>query len=135
MVALLLPMLSYSQSVSFVNVADSIGLDYQFNGPSTDGSGISFIDHDDDGKDDISYGTHTGLIPSFWQVIGDTLVMDTLSGLDFEIDGSRSIIWVDYDNDGDKDLCLTNVNSLITAPARGTPKLYRRDAPDILVDV
>lgn len=78
-------------------------------GNSVFGGGVSFVDFDGDGWDDLTYSTDQTQEIIFLKNDGDgTFTKITLLG----IDGSRqakSVMWVDYDNDGDKDFFTTSV--------------------------
>ncbi len=93
------------------------------------------MDFNEDGIDDISFGTHDGLLPQFYINDGDSLIPWSHSGTQYETGGSRSLTWVDYDNDGDKDLCVSNSPILPNVNFSGTQKLYRRDSDSVLTDV
>ena len=123
------------EPVLFLDRAQEKGLDYVYDGLITDGSGINFMDFNDDGIDDISIGTSTGLQPKFYRLQGDSLIIEELEGFEFETEGSRAMNWIDYDNDGDKDLSITNVNSIVGFPVAGVQKLYNRLNDSVLVDM
>ena len=128
-------LLQKNNEAIFLDKAIAYGLDYTYEGLVTDGSGISLVDFDNNGTDNISFGTHQGLSPYFY-VIEDSIVSQvSLEGFIFENGGSRSLCWVDYDNDGDKDLSISNVNSAIGFPMEGVQKLYNRVNDSTLVDV
>ena len=71
------------------------------------GNGISFVDYDDDGWDDISITTANGLQPQFYKNNSGTFTADFLNlpNLNYQ---TKQINWVDFDNDGDKDLFITS---------------------------
>ena len=87
--------------VTFQDVALSMGLFHPFQG--ADG-GISFCDFNKDGKDDISFNNSNGGpvflfrndFTNFTNVQPSSGISDTLR--------STLTFWVDYDNDGDRDL-------------------------------
>jgi len=67
----------------------------------------------DDGYDDLTFATNSGSNAMFYQNDGDnfTLIPSFISNTCEQ----RSVIWVDYDNDGDRDLfvtCYDDVNTL-----------------------
>ena len=97
-------LLSISNSISqvtFQDVAVSLGITHPFQG--ADG-GISFCDFNKDGNDDISFNASNGGpvflfrndLSNFTNVQPSSGISDTLR--------STLTIWVDYDNDGDRDL-------------------------------
>ena len=88
------------------------------------GNGVSCADFNQDGLDDISFcSTGDGAYFLLNNGNGFTPVSFGLNlGNDLKI-----ILWVDYDNDGDKDLFV----SYNFEPVQ----LFRRDGPNLLVDV
>lgn len=69
------------------------------------GSGVSFYDFDNDGWDDLTFGSGTGPIHFYKNNMG------TLTAIDLGIENSpegyvTALLWADYDNDGDEDLLL-----------------------------
>lgn len=71
------------------------------------GNGISFHDWDRDGWPDLTFA-RTGLPPAFYHNVGGTFLP-----VAFNIpntDEAKSVLWVDYDNDGDADLFLTRLH-------------------------
>ena len=71
------------------------------------GAGISTVDYDNDGYDDISFSQHQGNL-RFYK--GNGLLEFTLDPLNIDNNGAeaKGICWVDFDNDGDHDLFVTN---------------------------
>lgn len=82
------------------------GIDYQVPA-SLFGNGVSTYDFNQDGWDDLSF-CNNGQPARFYQNNNGALeevILDT----DYVIDGdSKQILWVDYDNDGDKDMFIAN---------------------------
>ena len=71
-------------------------------GNGTAGGGISFADFDGDGLDDLSLATSNGEPIFFFKNIGNGLQkLNLLPNLKGEV---KHLLWVDIDNDGDKDL-------------------------------
>jgi hypothetical protein len=90
----------------------STGLQYPF---SEYGGGVSFVDWNGDGLDDITIA-RKGASPLVYQNNGSGFtpvqpVNELVSG------ETKAVIWVDYDNDGDKDLFTTEY--------LGPPRLYK----------
>jgi hypothetical protein len=69
------------------------------------GTGLSFMDFNSDGKDDLSFGHHDGEL-KFYAGTGagfNAVIFD----LELPVAESKAIIWVDFDNDDDQDLLVT----------------------------
>ena len=93
----------YSQDVNYQDLALSQGIDHTFSN-NTNGSGVSFVDFDGDGLDDITLGTNEDDVIHFYKNTGTGFVrLNNLIGLQ---ENTKSILWVDYDNDGDKDVFI-----------------------------
>ena len=87
--------------------------------------GISFVDFNGDGLDDLTLGTAGGHSMRFFENNGTTLV--EIAPLVSNFNEVKQIIWVDYDNDGDKDLFVTAFN--------GYNRLYNNAGAMNMVDV
>ena len=126
LLALLLASGLYSQPLTFNEVAQSQGITYSFP-PCDFAGGVSFTDFDGDGRDDLTFGSCNG--EEFWvmrnQGGGFLRISDPAWGTDTA--RSRCLVWVDYDNDGDKDLYVSN--------EIGQIKLYRQNSPFSFSDV
>jgi hypothetical protein len=71
------------------------------------GSGLSLVDYDGDGYDDITLATSAGQDVRFFKNTNGTFTEQTLNIPN--ISGqTKSVCWVDIDNDGDKDLFVTS---------------------------
>lgn len=69
------------------------------------GTGMSFADFNGDGKDDLSFGHHNGLLRFY---AGDGVGFEEVDlGLTLPEAESKGILWSDVDNDGDQDLLVT----------------------------
>jgi hypothetical protein len=88
-----------------------------------DGCGVSMVDFNADGWDDLSFATANDGARFFTNEDGSFAEVDL--GIAVEENG-KMITWVDFDNDGDKDLFLTH--------RYGRCKLYRND-DGIFVDI
>ena len=111
--------------LSFQDNATLRGVGFSY-GVSTWGGGVSFIDFDDDGWDDLTYATTSGQEVLFFKNNGD----DTFSLIDIGINDTyrtKQVIWVDYDNDGDKDFFATSIS--------GFNKFYRNDGNLTFTDI
>ncbi|MBK6913371.1 MAG: VCBS repeat-containing protein [Ignavibacteriales bacterium] len=111
----------------FRDVAIDLGIDHTYNVDFM-GAGVSFVDFNKDGLDDITLGTEGGNNIEIFRnkTPRDFKNVVTRLGLS-ETSSSRTIIWVDYDNDGDKDLFIANADNV--------SHLYRRDSPSSFTDV
>ncbi|MDG2208658.1 MAG: CRTAC1 family protein [Flavobacteriales bacterium] len=97
--------LNMSQSISQLNDVSAL---YNINTDHTGGylgTGLSFRDFNNDGKDDLSFGHHAGEL-KFYGGTGEgfnAVIFD----LELPVAESKAIIWVDLDNDDDQDLLVT----------------------------
>ena len=98
--------LSYAQ-LAFDDVADQIGVDYNY-GDSEYGGGVSFADFDNDGWDDITYASENGVDLYFFKNTNGVFNLVTFNGIS-NTSKAKQVIWVDYDNDGDKDFFVTAI--------------------------
>lgn len=89
------------------------------------GGGVSFCDFDGDGMDDLTLAGNSGSMISFYRNTGDGF--ETLAPLVNDTFETKQIIWVDYDNDGDKDLYLSSLD--------GPNRLFNNDGDLNLSDV
>lgn len=87
---------------NFVNVAPTQGIIEYANHTGNSGCGISFCDFDGDGDDDLTFGTGESDSIYFYQNNNGTF-QKIFSPVDYK-DHTKQILWVDYNNDGDKDL-------------------------------
>ena len=127
----------------FADVAEKAGLDFKhFSGmtvdknfPTANGSGVAFLDYDNDGKLDIYFATAT-LLPvgsakkgpnKLYKNNGDGTFKDMTgpSGLGFE-GFCHGIVVGDVDNDGDPDVFLCNY---------GPNRLYKNNGDGTFADV
>ena len=77
-----------------------------FNGVS--GAGVSFVDFNQDGLDDISIPTNSENSILFFKNSNNKFELINLN-IDFPYQ-AKQILWIDYDNDHDKDLYVTSFN-------------------------
>ena len=71
------------------------------------GGGVSFVDYDNDGWDDITLATGNGESIQFYKNYDGFFVQETVLPVQLNFQ-NKSIIWVDFDNDGDKDLFVAS---------------------------
>ncbi|MDZ4752637.1 MAG: FG-GAP-like repeat-containing protein [Flavobacteriales bacterium] len=125
LILLLLPLInnSFCWSQSFTNVTNEQGIAFAFV-PGDYGGGVSFVDFNKDGWDDITFAQN-GSVPKFYQnnQTGFTLLPSFISNLG----QMKAVLWVDYDNDFDLDLYVTRL--------WGTNSLYKNDGNMIFTDV
>jgi len=109
----------FEDHATALGVGDSSGTIYL-------GAGISFCDFNNDGWDDITIATQTGDPLKIYKNNGDgTFSLETTLNPDNNAQ-QKQVIWVDVDNDGDKDLYV--------ASDVGGSRLYRNDITS-LVDI
>ena len=94
--------LSYSQELN--DVASIQGITTVQNTLHHWGNGLSFYDFDEDGWDDLTLPMHYDSIVFFKNNNG---TFQQIGSLLYAAGETREVIWVDYDNDGDLDLCLS----------------------------
>ena len=70
------------------------------------GTGVSFVDFNSDGFDDLTFGHHEGLI-KFYEGNGSSFSEVDL-GINTEGFEAKGICWIDFDNDDDLDLFVAN---------------------------
>jgi hypothetical protein len=89
------------------------------------GGGVSFNDFNGDGWDDLTFSTQLGDSIQFY--VNQQGTFQKIPSLVTNTDETKQILWVDYDNDGDKDLFVTAF--------QGTNRLYNNDGFLNLTDV
>ena len=114
-----------TSQISFADNAISLGIDVSY-GASDFGGGVSFIDFDDDGWDDISFASQDGDDLYFFKNNNGTFTQVNFTGVQ-NTQKTKQIVWVDYDNDGDKDLFVTSFT--------GSNKFYRNDGGMSFTDI
>lgn len=104
-------------TAQFAEVSASIGITDIVGSPDH-GSGVSFVDFNGDGFDDLTFGTEVGQPLLFYQnVQGITYTKVDLGIIDSS--EQKQVLWVDFDNDGDLDFFFTSYYS--------SNKLYEND--------
>ena len=107
--------LFYSQ-INFNEVSNELNFNhFYFDGVS--GAGVSFVDFDNDGYDDISIPTNDDISILFFKNNGINLSPINLNII-FPYQ-AKQILWIDFDNDFDNDLYVTSFN--------GKNKLFRNN--------
>ena len=108
---------------NFSNVASALGVDEGYS-YGNHGGGVSFCDFNNDGWDDLTFCSGDGLPVYFYLNVGGSFLQVDLVDNDLE---TKEAIWVDYDNDGDRDLYLTVHN--------GSNRLYNNNGAMFFTDV
>ena len=116
--------ISYSQ-IKFEDVAVELGADYII-GESFLGAGVSFVDFDNDGWDDLTFATEEGTEIYFLKNNDGNFSSITLNGISNTFK-TKQVIWIDYDNDGDQDFFVTGFE--------GVNKFYKNDGDMNFTDV
>ena len=99
----------------YVNESSNLGLVNSNYGTGQFGGGISFFDYNQDGWDDITISTEANQNIKIYENINGSYQAVNLSGVNVTCE-SKSVIWVDIDNDGDNDLfvtCYDDANQLL----------------------
>ena len=95
----------YSQ-IDFQNTAQSVGLPVSIGNPSF-GSGISLIDFNDDGWDDVTLATDSNSNVRFFQNNNGVFTEVFFPAVNMMY-RTKAVTWIDIDNDDDKDLFVTS---------------------------
>lgn len=112
----------YSQI--FQDVAAQKGIQVQFNSFERFGSGVSFYDFDQDGWDDLTFTMENDSI-RFYKNSNGSFVQ--LPSFIYGAGRTKTVLWVDYDNDGHLDLFKTTYE--------GSYNLYRNNGNFQFTDV
>lgn len=92
--------------ILFQDEAPNIGMNVS-SGNTFLGNGLSLVDFDNDGWDDISLATGIYQGVRFFKNVNGSFVEQTFNLPNLNIQ-TRAVNWVDIDNDGDKDLFVTS---------------------------
>lgn len=113
--------ISFSENSTLLGVSANYGTI-----PGGFGGGISFCDFDGDGWDDLTFSSASGSTIRLFKNNSGTFTEVFLGGVTPSTEESRQVIWVDYDNDGDKDLFVANLE--------GSNKLYKNNGSFTFTD-
>ncbi|MFK7774556.1 MAG: FG-GAP-like repeat-containing protein [Saprospiraceae bacterium] len=119
----------YSQlfAQTFVNRATDFGIVEGYGSLDFEefGGGVSFFDFNGDGWDDLCFPTATGDSLLFFH--NNQGAFERIDGLVLDTSATKQLLWADIDNDGDKDLLVTNFMA--------ANRLYENDGNMNLTDI
>lgn len=95
--------------VTFIDVAANKGIDF-LHGSGAPIGGVSFCDFNKDGLDDLTFASGKGKTISFYINNGNGFTLLDPPLVD-NLDEVKQILWIDFNNDGDKDLYFTTLDS------------------------
>ena len=98
----------FGWSQDYEDVTDVVGIDhtYPFTFEGFFGGGVSFMDFNNDGWDDLTFATQKNEDIYFLENSNGTFIPRTFSGLLNNCE-AKQVLWIDFDNDGDKDFYIT----------------------------
>ncbi len=108
---LLITITAQAQDISFEDVANELGISFSRDGGFF-GGGLSFFDFDGDGMDDISFSSKRYKQIMIFKNSNNTFPLFTNQLGILDSSDVRTILWADYDNDGDKDLFLATYGGI-----------------------
>lgn len=98
--------ISLSGQIFFADEASNIGIT-ESTGGTPNGCGLSFADYDGDGYDDITLASGDNVSLRFYKNFQGVFFEEILISPPITY-RTRAVNWVDFDNDGDKDLFVTS---------------------------
>lgn len=102
----LLSFTNLCSQVYFEDKASVLGLNV-ISGDTYLGNGVSFCDFDNDGWDDITLASASGSPIRFFKNVNGAFIEQNVNIPIYNFQ-TKQINWVDFDNDGDKDLFVTS---------------------------
>ena len=109
---------------TFTDVSASAGISFKNTSLNGWGSGVSFYDFNQDGWDDISLAKENGVFGIYINNQGSYQAANFILS---NSGGTKQLLWVDYDNDGDLDVFITSLD--------GKNHLYNNDGNFNFTDV
>ncbi len=94
----------------FQEVSQQVGINVIYGWDGLTSGGVSFVDFNMDGWDDLTFTTSAGDSIHFYQN-NKNGTFTKLSSLVPETGWARGILWADFDNDGDRDFFIANEGS------------------------
>jgi len=124
-----IPIQGKSQGIDFIDITEASGINYEHQNCSVPG-GLTLTDCNGDGWDDLTFGSCPGE-PVYIYLNSSSQVFvpfqDSNGALEEDVHRSMCSNWIDFDNDGDDDLFISNQDESL--------KLFRNDGNDLLVDI
>ncbi|MFY0630961.1 MAG: VCBS repeat-containing protein [Flavobacteriaceae bacterium] len=116
--------ISFSQ-IKYTDVATDLNLNFGY-GSGTFGGGVSFVDFNNDGWDDLTIATDTNSAIRFFQNNNGSFT-EVFFGMNDITNETKQVLWIDFDNDGDKDFFTTS--------EEGVSKLFENDGSMGFTDI
>ena len=123
--SIFLTYIATNAQLNFKDSAAELGVNLSY-GSGTYAGGVSFLDYNQDGWDDLTIGTQINEDIQYYKNVNGTFVKDNLN-IPENLGEHKQILWIDFDNDGDKDLFVT-VES-------GDTKLYENEGNSNFTDI
>lgn len=123
-----LGILLFSSYVFGQNTMRNVALDHNIIGTYGEGhfgGGVSFVDFNSDGWDDLTFASQAG--DSLYFYLNENGAFHKIPSLVDNVEEAKQILWVDIDNDGDLDLYVSAFN--------GINRLYRNKGNLELQDI
>ncbi len=110
---------------TFVEVSNSVNINATA-GHSSLGNGISFVDFDGDGYDDLTFGTSLGNPLLFFKNDGGNGFNQIYPNI-YDASNTMQVLWADIDNDGDLDFFMSSMN--------GQSRIFENDGSFNFTDI
>lgn len=133
LVPLCLAIAPVSAQITYVDMADTLGVVHTY-GDGLFGGGLSFLDFDGDGWDDLTLTSEYGAPLSFYRNTGGAFEQIDPPFIQHQTE-SKQVLWVDVDNDGDKDLFVTARYFNGSQPTFARTRLYENDGNFNFADI